>query len=100
MVKRLELLLALSLLVVLSTATMLLGASRFDGQVVGVGAESLVLSLDSGQTVIAVDETTNITVDGEQAGLDDVMPGFVATVSTREGDGGLMAETIAAYTPK
>jgi hypothetical protein len=99
MIARLKLLLCLSLTAVLITATMLYAAEYFNGHVVNVGDDTIVLSVDAVQIVLAVDENTAVTVDGETATLLDVMPGFTATVSAEQQGTVWLAKSIAAQSP-
>lgn len=99
MIARFSLFLCVSLAAVLITATMLYAADYVNGQVVSVGEDTIVLSVDAVQVVVAVDENTLITVDGETATLHDVMAGFTATVSAAQQGSEWLAKSIAAQSP-
>jgi hypothetical protein len=91
-------------LAALMTATPVFAFAEFQGSVVSAAEHRLVLAEESTRHVFAVTKHTTITVDGEQATFDDVMPGFTARVMAEQQgdswDAPWIATSIDAYSSK
>jgi hypothetical protein len=104
MVSHAKLLFWVALLAALLTATPAFAVTESEGSVVCAAEHRLVLSEDSTQRVFAVSKYTTITLDGEEAVLEDILPGFVARVMAEQQgdtwDAPWIAVTVDAYTNK
>lgn len=72
-------------------------AESFKGTIKSVGAQTIVLAVDSQEHQFKVAPDATITVDDKEAAFADLMPGFKAEVTAdKSDDGGLVASRIRA----
>jgi hypothetical protein len=91
---------ALVALVLASCAWALAPNLVFDGTVVSITKDKLVLSAGTEQTQLELTSATKITLDGKPASVTELMTGHVVKVMAVREDAKLRALDVAAMSPK
>lgn len=74
--------------------------TKLEGSVVSTAPEQLVLAVEMGQYTLVVNPNTAITLDGKEAALESIAPGYTAKVTADKQGHQWIAKTIAAFTLK
>ncbi len=74
-----------------------MAVNEFRGTLVTAGDDQVILQMDGDQLIFHVSNETEITLNGEHCTLDNLLPGFQATVFAEKGDEHWMALIIEAH---
>ncbi len=72
----------------------------FDGKIVSVDKDKLVLSAGTEQPEFVIAKTTKITLNGKESNAGELMAGQTAKIAAERDEAKLRAVSITAFSPK